>query len=420
MRTRLMIAALVLCSSAACAGRGRSPAAQREPPTAARVAPVVLQHAAAYETRTEAEPARGAAVDGQLRESLARAAERAGLALDGRLAELALGIAAASDGARHPPSYLLVSYHAHRAGIAEPTPQVWLAVGASSAALIPAFEQAIAGAARSTKLTHCGMAALYADTAEPERGVVIALALSSRVLSLKQAVPRSVPVGGIVRLEGELAAGHSAPVLAVTTEAGVTRSALAKSRRFQRDVALTQAGETTLELLATGPLGLEVVALMPIMVGAPAPRDPPSLEAVPIEADAQEVTHKLLTLIADERARRALPPLQIDARLSGIALAHSQDMFQHAFIAHSSRRSGDATARVTARGLEPLLVLENIGRGYSATELHRGLMASPGHRANILHPDARELGIGVVAEREGDRNAFIVTELFTQLREAVR
>ena len=47
-------------------------------------------------------------------------------------------------------------------------------------------------------------------------------------------------------------------------------------------------------------------------------------------------------------------------------------------------------------------------------------MESPGHRGNILSPDARELGIGVVAETEGDRLAFLATELFTRLAREVR
>jgi uncharacterized protein YkwD len=47
-------------------------------------------------------------------------------------------------------------------------------------------------------------------------------------------------------------------------------------------------------------------------------------------------------------------------------------------------------------------------------ELHRMLMDSPGHRANILHPDATEIGIGL---HQGDLNGLstaFVTEVFAQ------
>ncbi|MDB4976145.1 MAG: hypothetical protein JWN48_4486 [Myxococcaceae bacterium] len=403
-------------AGAACAARPPGPSTPTPSDGPARAVPIALEQATHYETTPAKRGLRGDAADAELARSLASAAKSTGLVADGRLAELALGIAATSDRALRAPSYALVSYHAQRAGIAEPTPQVWLAGGASVVALLPAVARAIQEATRSGRLTHIGAAAIHLDPLQPQAGVVIALALSTRRLTLRTPVPRSVPVGSVIHLVGELAAGHSQPVLAVTREAGITRMPLGPSRRFRRDIPATRPGELTLELLASGPEGLTVVALMPVMVGAPVASEPPAFHAPETEASAQEVSQKLLSLIASERAQRKLPPLRTDARLTKIALAHSQDMLSHDFIAHTSKSTGDATARVNTAGLAASLVLENIGRGYSASELHEGLMASPGHRANILHPDARQLGIGVVEQREGDRKAFLVTELFTQLR----
>lgn len=60
------------------------------------------------------------------------------------------------------------------------------------------------------------------------------------------------------------------------------------------------------------------------------------------------------------------------------------------------------------------MLLENIGRRYSAEDLHAGLMESPGHRANIVSPDVNRLGLGVVAEQEGEHVAFLATELFAR------
>jgi hypothetical protein len=64
-------------------------------------------------------------------------------------------------------------------------------------------------------------------------------------------------------------------------------------------------------------------------------------------------------------------------------------------------------------------MLENIGRGYGAEEIHRGLMESPGHRANVLNPDVTHVGIGVVAEEENGRNAFVATEVFIRMNSEV-
>ncbi|HEX5661326.1 MAG TPA: CAP domain-containing protein [Polyangiales bacterium] len=370
-----------------------------------------LPQVASFESTALPEPLRGDALDDRLRERFARALQAAQLQSDGRLAELALAIAEDSDAASRPPSYPVVSYHARRVGLAEPTPQVWLASGPNTESLAVSLERAIAEAARTSRLTHAGAAA-----ARVPGGVVMALALSNRAFALRQPVPRQVAQGSDVRLEMELAAGYGAPTIAVTDPEGrVTRESLGPDARFIYTLHPARAGEYTLELLASGPEGLTVVAIVPVMVGRALEARAPTVDRGPVESDARAVTEHLLRAIRDERKKRKLPALAIDVTLTSIALAHSQDMVEHGFIAHTSKRTGDATARIARAGLKPRLVLENIGRGYSASELHRGLMESPGHRGNILHPDARQIGIGVVAEREGDRYAFIATELFTQL-----
>ena len=79
-----------------------------------------------------------------------------------------------------------------------------------------------------------------------------------------------------------------------------------------------------------------------------------------------------------------------------IARAHSRDMAEHDFVGHVSPRTGTALDRVHKGGLAPELVLENVGRAYSAQEVESGFMASPGHRANVVEPRATRLGVGVV------------------------
>jgi uncharacterized protein YkwD len=53
---------------------------------------------------------------------------------------------------------------------------------------------------------------------------------------------------------------------------------------------------------------------------------------------------------------------------------------------------------------------ENIAYNVTVRRAHRALMASPGHRANILDPRMRRVGVGVV-ERHG---RLWVTEIFTK------
>ena len=51
---------------------------------------------------------------------------------------------------------------------------------------------------------------------------------------------------------------------------------------------------------------------------------------------------------------------------------------------------------------------ENVGVGGSLSAVHNALMASDGHRANILGPDFQRVGVGVV-RRDG---RVWVTEVF--------
>lgn len=368
-----------------------------------------LAQAQVYETDRAREPLRGEAVDRVLTAALERGCRAGKLLPDGRLADLALAIVSTSGASR--PSGAAVTYHAERAGLGDPTPQMWLASAASTEVLAPLLEHTIRDATGAYALTHCGAAAIRVGGA-----VVVGLALSKRAYTLHTPVPRSSAPGAAIPLHGELARGYRGPELAITEPSGgVRRKPLGKQRKFNDVFRPTEIGEYTLELLADGPEGYTVVAMFPVFVGVPIATLAVDAEEAEVESSASEVAANLLALIASERAKRNLPPLRDDPRLRAIAQAHSEDMVRNRFIAHTSSRSGDATTRIKSAGLQATVVLENIGRAYSARELHQGLMQSPGHRGNILHPDAREIGIGVVAEREGERHAFIATELFTQL-----
>jgi uncharacterized protein YkwD len=221
-----------------------------------------------------------------------------------------------------------------------------------------------------------------------------------------------------LQLAGELARGHDDGTLAITPPRGeVKRITLAKGRKFRHMLTFSQRGEHMVELLAVGPSGVTVVAMFPITVGQKESDSAPRVETLEPERDARAVSQALLGLIAGERKRRNLPPLTTDAKLTRVAEGHSDDMLANHFVAHTSPTTGEAIDRVDRTGLDVSLLLENIGRGYSAAEIHAGLMDSPGHRANILNPDVRLIGIGVVSEQEGSRQAFLATQVFAQLME---
>jgi uncharacterized protein YkwD len=403
-----LLASLLLSCSHASTERGSLVAESARPSTAAS------QGGGSYHTDPLEQGVRGGAASDAFIAAVRDACTQNGLTLDGRLGSIGEALAAASDGARNAPSYGRVSHESRLAGLIEPTPEVWVASGPSTAALLPALKQQVRSASARARLTHCGAGAV-----EERSGVVVALVLSGRFLELDDPVPQRLEPGSTLSLSGTLSSGYREPTLAITEPGGsVSRLALGKGREVAHTLTLPQQGTYTVELLAQGPQGVTVVANFPVGVGVDATRMS-ELDEGPAEASTEEVGSRLFEFIATERSKRGLVPLRLEPRLTAIALAHGQDMLTHGFIAHTSPTTGEAKDRVRSAGLNATVVLENIGRGYSAQEIHQGLMESPGHRGNILHPDARELGIAVVAEQEGSRVAFIATELFTRLSREV-
>jgi hypothetical protein len=132
-------------------------------------------------------------------------------------------------------------------------------------------------------------------------------------------------------------------------------------------------------------------------------------EAFTTAAAAEQAVWKLLNA---DRAHAGLPALAWDAQLAGVARGHSADMQAHGFFGHISPTTGSAADRAKRANVDAMLIMENVARAFSAGEAERGLMNSPGHRANILSHEATRVGVGVVfdpASRE-----ILVTQMFSR------
>jgi stress response protein SCP2 len=103
----------------------------------------------------------------------------------------------------------------------------------------------------------------------------------------------------------------------------------------------------------------------------------------------------VVTVTNAQRARHRLPPLGVDARLAAAAHAHSADMVGRGFFAHVDPDGRGVDQRVRAAGYAYRVVAENIAAGQpDAGAVVEAWMNSPGHRANILHPEVTEIGVG--------------------------
>lgn len=103
-----------------------------------------------------------------------------------------------------------------------------------------------------------------------------------------------------------------------------------------------------------------------------------------------------------ERGTRGLPALATSGDLAAVAQRWSDHMASTGTLAHNPQLSQQVSGWRS--------IGENVGVGGSELQIHEALMASPGHRANILNTQYGQIGIGIT-----HRNGRVwVTQVFRQ------
>jgi uncharacterized protein YkwD/uncharacterized membrane protein required for colicin V production len=118
---------------------------------------------------------------------------------------------------------------------------------------------------------------------------------------------------------------------------------------------------------------------------------------------------QMLEMVNAERAKVGSPALVIDSKIVSVARAYSRDMFERKFFSHYSPDGEDAVARMKKGGVTFTLAGENLAYAPDVDAAHQGLMESEGHKRNILDPEFRRIGIGIIAT---DRYGIMVTQNF--------
>jgi len=141
----------------------------------------------------------------------------------------------------------------------------------------------------------------------------------------------------------------------------------------------------------------------------------------PDRANLGTIAVATVCLLNAERADRGLTALKADRRLERAALSHAGDMVEHLYFSHDGRNGSRPAQRIRAAGYlssgGTWRIGENLAWGTGALATPRAIMAawmnSSGHRANILQPAYREIGVSVLAGNPASRNgagATFVTE----------
>jgi uncharacterized protein YkwD len=122
----------------------------------------------------------------------------------------------------------------------------------------------------------------------------------------------------------------------------------------------------------------------------------------PKPTNVVQVRAATLCLINAQRARQREQPLTQNLMLQRAAELHSADMAKRKYFEHADPDGVHPDARILQQGYPPILVGENLAWGETVKSSPAVIvsmwMKSPGHRANILEPGYREIGIGMAYE----------------------
>ena len=129
---------------------------------------------------------------------------------------------------------------------------------------------------------------------------------------------------------------------------------------------------------------------------------PGSTTIVPLETETQELVvdeaaeTELFRLVNEERRKRGVDELSLRSEVVPVARAHAKDMWERQYFGHVSRDGEDVGVRLDKAGISYTLAGENLALAPTLQTAHNGLMNSEGHRHNILDPEFKRLGIGVI------------------------
>jgi uncharacterized protein YkwD len=161
-------------------------------------------------------------------------------------------------------------------------------------------------------------------------------------------------------------------------------------------------------------LAAVVAALCALGAAAPAARadDCAGADLVPAADNLAQVGQATLCLLNEQRAAQGLRPLVVSVRLGTASVGYSQRMVEQAFFAHVSPDGGTLVDRLSAVGYVSRaggwVAGENIGWGQGPLSTARSMvtawMNSPGHRANILDAEYRDIGLGLALGTPPDRS----------------
>ena len=116
---------------------------------------------------------------------------------------------------------------------------------------------------------------------------------------------------------------------------------------------------------------------------------------------------QMFEMVNRERTSRGIHALSLSNALTQVGRAHCEDMFKRGYFSHYTPEGLSPFDRMDNAGITFNYAGENLALAPNVDLAMRGLMQSPGHRANILSQNFNKIGVGVI-------NGGIYGEMFCQ------
>lgn len=117
---------------------------------------------------------------------------------------------------------------------------------------------------------------------------------------------------------------------------------------------------------------------------------------------------RMLALVNQERQKAGVEPLISSVAIQDVSRAYSQKVLIEKRFAHIDAEGKDAGDRLSEKDVRYKVAGENLAYAMTVDIAHQGLMNSQGHKRNILDPQFKRIGIGVV-------DAGLWGKMFTQV-----
>jgi uncharacterized protein YkwD len=137
----------------------------------------------------------------------------------------------------------------------------------------------------------------------------------------------------------------------------------------------------------------------------------------PVPANEARVRAATVCLINAERQRHGSMALGQNLMLQRAAELHSLDMAKRGYFEHRDPDGVPPETRIVHQGYPPILIGENLGWGELAHSTPANMVAlwmkSPGHRANMLQPRYREIGVGLAFQAPEPQDKPLQAAVYT-------